>query len=199
MEHFRENGWQATATIPSVLVKRRLVERHGLPDDARILVTRLSVTPNPGPQVEIFLFPRTSPGYRPGVADAERTHGFENHVGLFLDHPRPAALADLADRLETTGEMVYEGFAHNPHENTTMLYFAPGDRVARMRRRFPRWELQCAGDLSAVARARPVRDGEVERAYAALRANSASTVFMQTGPASSAGASPAEEALTPRS
>ncbi|MEU0271993.1 hypothetical protein [Streptomyces sp. NPDC006307] len=170
-------------------MRRRLVERHALPEDARILVTRLSATANPGPQVEIFLFPRSSPGYRPEVADEERAHGFENHVGLFLDQPEPAALAALADRLEGAGSMVYEGSAHNPHENTTMLYFAPSARVARVRRRFPRWELQCAGDLTAVAEARPVRADAVERAYAALRENSASTVF--TAPMASPSASSA--------
>ncbi|MET9801094.1 hypothetical protein [Streptomyces sp. NPDC006368] len=182
MEYFRENGWRAADVIPSVLVKRRLVERHGLPDDVRILVTRLRVTKNTGPQVEIFLFPRSSPGYRPEVVDEERAHGFENHVGLFLDRPRPAALASLADRMETLGGMVYEGSAHNPHENTTMLYFAPGARVARVRRRFPRWELQCAGDLTAVADARTVRVEEVQRAYAALRMNSTSAVFTAITP-----------------
>ncbi|MFI6103124.1 hypothetical protein [Streptomyces sp. NPDC051310] len=196
MEHFRENGWQAAETIPSVLVKRRLVERHGLPADARILVTRLQATRNPAPQVEIFLFPRNSPGYRPDVADEERAHGFENHVGLFLDRPRPDALAALADRLETVGEMVYEGSAHNPHENTTMLYFAPSARAARVRRRFPRWELQCAGDLTEVADARPVRTEEVERAYAALRANSASTIFTRVTPL---GTAHAEKAALPGS
>ncbi|MEU7278571.1 hypothetical protein AB0A69_07245 [Streptomyces sp. NPDC045431] len=135
------------------------------------------MTTNPGPQVEIFLFPRSSPGYRPEVAEEERAHGFENHVGLFLEQPQPAALAALADRLEGAGSMVYEGSAHNPHENTTMLYFAPSARVARVRRRFPRWELQCAGDLTAVAEGRPVRADAVERAYAALRENSATTIF----------------------
>ncbi|PZT71273.1 hypothetical protein DN402_04310 [Streptomyces sp. SW4] len=94
--------------------------------------------------------------------------------------------------------MVYEGFAHNPHENTTMLYFTPGDRVARMRRRFPRWELQCAGDLSAVARARPVREAEVERSYAALRANSASAALRPLTSAAAATPDTAREAVAAR-
>ncbi|MFE3583664.1 hypothetical protein [Streptomyces vinaceus] len=154
-----------------MLVKRRLVERHWLPDDADIRVTRLRVTSGLAPEVEVFLFPRCSPGYTQDVGAQERVHGFENHVGLFMDRPEETALTRLADRLETTGRMVYEGSAHNPHENTTMLYFAPSAAVAMSRRRFPRWELQCAGDLTACADRRPVRTEAVCSAYAALRAN----------------------------
>ncbi|MFJ3175890.1 hypothetical protein ACIPJK_34670 [Streptomyces roseus] len=171
LAYFEENGWAASATIPSVLVKRRLVERHRLPDDADIRVTRLRVTSGLAPEVEVFLFPRCSPGYTDGVGAQERVHGFENHVGLFMDRPEERALTRLADRLETTGRMVYEGSAHNPHENTTMLYFAPSAAVAMSRRRFPRWELQCAGDLTACADRRPVRTEAVYDAYAALKAN----------------------------
>lgn len=171
LEYFEENGWPASTTIPSVLVKRRLVERHRLPDDADIRVTRLRVTSGLAPEVEVFLFPRCSPGYTDEVGAQERVHGFENHVGLFMDRPDASALARLADRLETTGRMVYEGSAHNPHENTTMLYFAPSASVAMSRRRFPRWELQCAGDLTAFADRRPVRRQALSSAYAALRAN----------------------------
>lgn len=171
LAYFEENGWPASATIPSVLVKRRLVERHWLPDDADIRVTRLRVTTGLAPEVEVFLFPRCSPGYTDDVGAQERVHGFENHVGLFMDRPEERALTRLADRLETTGRMVYEGSAHNPHENTTMLYFAPSAAVAMSRRRFPRWELQCAGDLTACADRRPVRTEAVCSAYAALKAN----------------------------
>ncbi|MEE1753175.1 hypothetical protein [Streptomyces sp. SP18CS02] len=179
LEYFKGNGWRAAATIPSVLVKRRLVARHLLPQDAEILVTRLCVTDDPGPEVEVFLFPRCSPGYSSDVSDEERVHGFENHVGLFLGGPEPAVLASLADGLEAVGGMLFEGSAHNPHENTTMLYFAPSARVARVRRRFPRWELQCSGDLSAVAQARAVRADELELAYNALRENSSSGLLAQ--------------------
>ncbi|MEU7552857.1 hypothetical protein AB0B01_10915 [Streptomyces sp. NPDC044571] len=173
LEYFEENGWTASATIPSVLVKRRLAERYGLPDDVDIRVTRLRVTAGPAPEVEVFLFPRSSPGYEEDVGTQERVHGFENHVGLFMDRPEAGALARLADRLETSGRMVYEGSAHNPHENTTMLYFAPSAPMARTRRRFPRWELQCAGDLTALAARRPVRTQALSRAYAVLKANHA--------------------------
>ncbi|MET9887322.1 hypothetical protein ABZZ20_30135 [Streptomyces sp. NPDC006430] len=171
LAYFEENGWPASTTIPSVLVKRRLVERHWLPDDADVRVTRLRVTTGLAPEVEVFLFPRSSPGYTKEVGTEERVHGFENHVGLFMDTPNESALTRLADRLETTGRMVYEGSAHNPHENTTMLYFAPSASVATARRRFPRWELQCAGDLTAFADRRPVRTQALCSAYAALRAN----------------------------
>lgn len=173
LDYFGENGWTASAPIPSVLVKRRLAERHGLPADADIRVTRLRVTDGPAPEVEVFLFPRSSAGYEEDVGVQERVHGFENHVGLYVDRPEAGTLARLADRLETSGRMVYEGSAHNPHENTTMLYFAPSAPVAATRRRFPRWELQCAGDLTALAARRPVRTQALERAYAALRANHA--------------------------
>ncbi|MEU3777257.1 hypothetical protein AB0F11_29455 [Streptomyces sp. NPDC032472] len=154
-----------------MLVKRRLVERHWLPDDADIRVTRLRVTTEPAPEVEVFLFPRCSPGYKDDVSAQERVHGFENHVGLFMAEAEEARLTRLADGLETTGRMVYEGSAHNPHENTTMLYFAPSAPVARTRRRFPRWELQCAGDLTACAARREVRVRALFQAYEALKAN----------------------------
>ncbi|MFK0255041.1 hypothetical protein [Streptomyces sp. NPDC090445] len=171
LDYFEENGWTASPTIPSVLVKRRLVERHWLPEDADIRVTRLRVTAGPAPDVEVFLFPRSSPAYEEDVGTKERVHGFENHVGLFMERAEESTLTRLADRLETSGRMVYEGSAHNPHENTTMLYFAPSAPVARVRRRFPRWELQCSGDLTASAGSRPVRTQALCRAYAALKAN----------------------------
>ncbi len=134
-------------------------------------MTRLRVTTGPAPEVEVFLFPRSSPGYKDDVGAQERVHGFENHVGLFMARAEEGALTRLADRLETTGRMVYEGSAHNPHENTTMLYFAPSAPVARTRRRFPRWELQCAGDLAALTAERQIRTHALLRAYAALKAN----------------------------
>ncbi|CAL9613082.1 hypothetical protein SUDANB120_05689 [Streptomyces sp. enrichment culture] len=177
LAYFAENGWAASATIPSVLVKRRLVERHWLPEDTDIRVTRLRVTPGPAPEVEVFLFPRCSPGYKDDVSSEERVHGFENHVGLFMARAEAPVLSRLADRLETAGLMVYEGSAHNPHENTTMLYFAPSAPVATARRRFPRWELQCAGDLSACAARRPVRAEALRLAYEALKANRAETAL----------------------
>ncbi|MFJ6940240.1 hypothetical protein [Streptomyces sp. NPDC101132] len=152
-------------------MKRRLVERHGLPDDVEVWVTRLRVTPGPGPEVEVFLFPTTGPGYRDEVGAQERAHGFENHVGLFLETPDEEVIGGLIDGLETAGQFLFEGSAHNPHENTTMFYFAPNARVAGDRRRFPRWELQCPGDLSALAARRPVRGAELRQAYARLMAN----------------------------
>ncbi|MFE9258278.1 hypothetical protein [Streptomyces sp. NPDC006879] len=182
LDYFKQNEWYASAAIPSVLVKRRLTERHGLPPDVDIRVTRLDVTTGcePGPEVEVFLFPRCSPGYSTTISDSERVHGFENHVGLLLGDPGGGLLAHLANRLESDGQLVYEGSAHNPHENTTMLYFAPSSRVAGARRRFARWELQCPGDLSAQAARRPVRSHELVRAYAALQANSLSGALTAT-------------------
>ncbi|MCB5167510.1 hypothetical protein LG634_22105 [Streptomyces bambusae] len=183
LEYFEENGWPAATTIPSVLVKRRLVERHWLPEDTDIRVTRLRLTACLAPEVEVFLFPRCSPAYTESIGREERVHGFENHVGLFIDRPDERSLARLADRLETAGQMIYEGSAHNPHENTTMLYFAPSARVATARRRFPRWELQCAGDLTAFAARRRVRTHDLRTAYAMLRAN-----HLDAAAAASAGA-----------
>ncbi|MCK8681635.1 hypothetical protein [Streptomyces lichenis] len=170
LAHFRRNGWKVSAPIPSVLVKRRLTERYGLPGDTTVLVTR--VRPATGPEVEVFLFPKSCPRYTEDIAEEERIHGFENHVGLFMGRARGDSLRYLADRLEVDGELVYEGSAHNPHENTTMVYFAPGARVAAARRRFPRWEVQCPGDLTAVVKDRPVRAVALAEAYEALRVNS---------------------------
>ncbi|MCS0634927.1 hypothetical protein NX801_04475 [Streptomyces sp. LP05-1] len=168
-ELFRACGWNATDPIPSVLVKQRLTERHRLPEDARVLVTRLR--PVAGPEVEVFLFPKDDPHYREDIGKAERAHNLENHVGLFMARAREETLRLLTDRLETVGRLVYEGCAHNPHENTTMVYFAPEARMAGTRRRFPRWEVQCPGDLTHALGDRPVRTAALADTYAVLRAN----------------------------
>ncbi|PRH76487.1 hypothetical protein C6N75_25370 [Streptomyces solincola] len=179
LAHFRRSGWRAAEPIPSVLVKRRLMERHGLPDDTGVWVTR--VRPAAGPQVEVFLFPTSCRRFAPQIAEEERTHGFENHVGLFMGRARGDSLRYLAERLEDDGQLVFEGSAHNPHENTTMVYFAPGARVATARRRFPRWEVQCPGDLTSAVKDRPVREAALAEAYAALRDNSRPRVAAPLG------------------
>ncbi|MEU9984556.1 hypothetical protein [Streptomyces sp. NPDC050856] len=181
LEYFRRKGWQASEPIPSVLVKRRLIERYGLPEEVRISVTRVRPAPACSSEVEIFLFAKDCPEYRREIGAEERTHGFENHVGLFTDRPDGTALGLLVDRLETLGHMVFEGSAHNPHENTTMFYFAPGAAVAGARRRFPRWELQCSGDLTAIARTRPVDARALDESYTAMKNSAGHRVLTVPG------------------
>lgn len=182
MEYFRARGWRPAGLIASVLVNRRLARRHGL-DEATctVSVTRLHVTEAPGPMVEVFLFPHDSSchesachdsvGARDDIRDSERRNGFESHLGFQVRDAQPARVAALADILEGPGRTLFEGGAHNPYEGgtgTTMFYFAPDEHSAKKQRPFPRWELQCSGDLSDLTAARPVDTWALDRSYTVL-------------------------------
>lgn len=152
-----ERGLEPAAPIPSVLVPRRLAERHGVAREA----CDISITRVAGGLVEIFLLPTTAHALAPSMIDAERRTGFENHVAFEVDRPDEPLLERLFALCARDG-LAWEGGGHNPHEDSTVLYFVtPRSAHAPL----TRIELYCAGDFSALIARHPVDAAAVAAAY----------------------------------
>jgi hypothetical protein len=168
---FAARGLEPLASVPSVLVRRRLCARYGLDSEAcDVFVTRLrtpsSVT---GHNLEVFLFPMTASALEPRIVGAERAFGFEDHVALEVVRPDVATIERLLSILQHDAALVFEGGGHNPHEGSngsTVLYFVGRTATGpAKRRRLERFELYCQGDFSTVLDRQPIDHSAVERAY----------------------------------
>ena len=152
-----QRGLKPAAPIPSVLVPRRLAERHGVAREA----CDVSITRVAGGLVEIFLLPTTAHALAPWMIDAERHTGFENHAAFEVDRPDEPLLERLFVLCARDG-LAWEGGGHNPHEDSTVLYFVtPRSADAPL----ARIELHCAGDFSALIARHPVDAAAVAAAY----------------------------------
>ncbi|MFJ4827647.1 hypothetical protein ACIP5L_30705 [Streptomyces bacillaris] len=129
-------GFEVCAPVPSVVVRDRLVRRHGLGVDDRDVSIVKAWTGHPpgGPRgLEVFVFPR--PRKDDAVAEAERRSRDEDHFALRVTHPGGGGLALVRSLLVEDLSMVPDGGGHNPYEGAgaggrSVLYFtAPGGRL----------------------------------------------------------------------
>ncbi|MBD0692931.1 methyltransferase [Streptomyces sp. CBMA123] len=133
---------------PSVVVRGRLARRHGRTEaDLDVSILRPPV-PGPGGERTVEVFALTVP---PGsdladLAAHERAHDHEAHLAFEVTDPDPLALRGLCALLARHGATP-DGGGHNPHEDSTVLYFtAPtGARTG-----YRRVELHAHGDHRAV-------------------------------------------------
>lgn len=181
VEHLAHQGLAPSPPVPSVVVKRRLGDRYGVPHaDCDVWITRLHLTAGNGggtmPAVEVFLFPRTAPALHRRIVERERLRGFEDHTALQVCRPTLGLMEELYDTWCGDGGLLWEGGGYSPHEGSggsTVLYF--------VRDRFPhdagtgpvpialeRWELNCPGDFRPFLADRPVDTAAVARAYGRL-------------------------------
>jgi hypothetical protein len=169
----QRRGLDPLPLLPSTVVRRRLSDRYGLDADrCGIHLTRLRVDLPDGRRhaaVEVFLFPRDSAAYARWIEHSETTHEFEHHTAFRVTRPGVPVLAELVAAWRAGAGLLWEGGGHNPHEGeqgSTVLYFVRDAGHPARRRRF---ELHCAGDLSACADRLDRETDAVHRAYAAWR------------------------------
>ncbi len=159
IEQLSSAGLVPEPVIPSVVVRRRLAERHGIdPRQADIGVTHLRGVDGV-PAVELFLFARDSPALTREVISTERRHGFEEHVALLIERPSLGVLEELFDVLVRGHSLVWEGGGYNAHEGpdgSTIFYFVAAGGLLAPRR----FELHALGDFRQVLGRHPI-DGDV--------------------------------------
>lgn len=140
-EELARQGVDATAMIPSVVVRNRLSSRYRVPvDDLDVGILRVPLTDRAGKACELEIFAMATPPELAHIAVDERRHERENHVALAAPHADPIVLNGL--RQAITAQLRPDGGGHNGHENTTVLYF----RDAGSRR----LELICAGHFAGL-------------------------------------------------
>ncbi|MFB6893581.1 hypothetical protein ACFCX4_30170 [Kitasatospora sp. NPDC056327] len=174
LRYLERRGLAPLPTVPSTVVRRRLGERYGLdPADCEVHITRLRMNLPDGRRhaaVEVFLFPRDSPGFDRRIAESEAAHGFEQHTAFVVGRPGEPLLAGLVSAWRTEAGLLWEGGGHNPHEGgpdgSTVMYFVREHGRPARRRRF---ELHCPGDLGDFMDRIPQETEAVRRAYAEWR------------------------------
>ncbi|MEU7581727.1 methyltransferase [Streptomyces sp. NPDC041068] len=127
----RARGFEAGKATPSVIVRRRIAERHGrAPDSLRVDILRVPVTAEDGTAraVEIFVLAVPPGSGLDAVAARERAARHESHLAFEVAAPDGVVMAGLCTTLVERGAMVPDGGGYNPHEDATALYFrtAPG-------------------------------------------------------------------------
>lgn len=166
VEQLTAAGLAPEPVIPSVVVRRRLAERHGIdPRRADIGVTRLRGVDGV-PVVELFLFARDSPALTGEVIATERRYGFEEHIALLIKRPNLSVVEELFDVLVRGHSFVWEGGGYNPHEGldgSTIFYFIAASAPASSPRRF---ELHALGDFRQVLGRHPVNRDVAAATYA---------------------------------
>ncbi|MFD5590973.1 methyltransferase [Streptomyces griseorubiginosus] len=129
-EELAERGLYTGELTPSVVVRGRLARRHGRPAGTLpVGILRASVPDTPGGRGEIEVFALEVPDGSDLVtlATAERATGDEAHIAFEVVAPTPVVLHGLtALLLERAGAHADSG-GHNPHENSTVLYFRAGE------------------------------------------------------------------------
>ncbi|NEB02064.1 methyltransferase [Streptomyces sp. SID13726] len=129
-EELAERGLRGTELTPSVVVRGRLAQRYGRPAGSLpVGILRASVPDTPGGCGEIEIFALEVP---PGsdlatVAAAERAAGHEAHTAFEVVDPTPVLLHGLTALLLDRAGCLADSGGHNPHENSTVLYFRTGD------------------------------------------------------------------------
>ncbi|MEV7615526.1 methyltransferase [Streptomyces sp. NPDC089799] len=130
---------------PSVVVRRRLADRHGLP--VADLDVRILRPPVPGPSgeeraVEVFALTVPPGSGLSAIADHERRLDHEAHLAFDVVRPDPLVLRGLLAGFARYGAAA-DGGGYNPHEDGTVFYFtAPaGTKTA-----YRRVELYAGGD-----------------------------------------------------
>ncbi|MFE6848912.1 hypothetical protein [Streptomyces sp. NPDC057686] len=132
-------GWTCAPAIPSVVVRGRLAQRHGLrAEDLDVWIIRARKEGQPDLEVFCLL---SSPALAK-VAVLERAQDHERHLALRVNQPDLASLEHLTRVLGQNLAILPDGGGHNPHEDReaggrTVLYFRHPHRG--------RVELTCSG------------------------------------------------------
>ncbi|MER6494558.1 methyltransferase [Streptomyces griseorubiginosus] len=129
-EELAERGLHAAELTPSVVVRGRLARRHGRPAGALpVGILRASVPDTPGGRGEIEVFALEVPDGSDlvALAAAERASGDEAHIAFEVVAPTPVVLHGLTALLLDRAGAHADSGGHNPHENSTVLYFRAGE------------------------------------------------------------------------
>lgn len=129
-EELAAHGLRAGEATPSVVVRGRLAQRHGRPAGTLpvgILRAAVPDTPDGRGEIEIFALEVPHGSDLATLAAAERASGHEAHTAFEVVAPTPVVLHGLtALLLDRAGARADSG-GHNPHENSTVLYFRVGE------------------------------------------------------------------------
>lgn len=138
---FAEHDLTVVSAGPSTVVRRRLAIRHGLSDERLpVHIYRAALPALDGTPCEIELFALENAPEE--VAAAERVTGAESHLAMATGAIDEITLTGLRALFTGRGRMRADGGGYNPHEDTTILYFAgTGARTLPYRR----LELHVAG------------------------------------------------------
>ncbi|MFF0017588.1 methyltransferase [Streptomyces sp. NPDC005374] len=129
-EELSARGLRADGTTPSVVVRGRLAQRYGRPAGSLpVGILRASVpdTPDGTGEIEIFALEVPHGSDLATVAAAERAAGHEAHTAFEVLAPTPVTVHGLAALLVDRAGALADSGGHNPHENSTVLYFRTGD------------------------------------------------------------------------
>ncbi|MEU5042128.1 methyltransferase [Streptomyces griseorubiginosus] len=129
-EELAERGLYTGELTPSVVVRGRLARRHGrTAGTLPVGILRASVPDTPGGRGEIEVFALEVPDGSDLVtlATAERATGDEAHIAFEVVAPTPVVLHGLAALLLDRAGAHADSGGHNPHENSTVLYFRAGE------------------------------------------------------------------------
>ncbi|MFF3962486.1 methyltransferase [Streptomyces griseorubiginosus] len=128
-EELAERGLHAAELAPSVVVRGRLARRHGRPAGALpVGILRASVPDTPGGrgEIEVFVLEVPDGSDLVALAAAERASGDEAHIAFEVVAPTPVVLHGLTALLLDRAGAHADSGGHNPHENSTVLYFRAG-------------------------------------------------------------------------
>ncbi|MFF7936334.1 methyltransferase [Streptomyces sp. NPDC007940] len=129
-EELAERGLRAGEATPSVVVRGRLARRHGRPAGTLpvgILRTAVPKTPDGRGEIEIFALEVPDGSDLQALAAAERATGHEAHIAFEVVAPTPVVLHGLTALLLDRAGALADSGGHNPHENSTVLYFRAGE------------------------------------------------------------------------
>ncbi|MFD9704883.1 methyltransferase [Lentzea sp. NPDC059081] len=121
-------GIEVGTMTPSVVVRERLSSRYSVPvADLQVGILRAPVTDRNGWPCELEIFVLVTPPSLAHIAEDERRHQRENHVGLAVRRPDPVLLRGL--RTMIAGVMRPDGGGYNGYENSSVLYFRDAHRA----------------------------------------------------------------------
>ncbi|MBL1075371.1 hypothetical protein JK358_13300 [Nocardia sp. 2] len=140
-----DRGLVAGPSVPSVVVRRRLAQRHGRTADRMdVRIVRAPVLSRDGKHCDIEIFaslPTADPDSE-NIAALERAAAHEQHLGLAVTTVDEVEIAGLRALLTRRAGMHSDGGGYNDHEDLTVLYF----RADATDRPYQRLELHIAGD-----------------------------------------------------
>ncbi|WP_449351211.1 methyltransferase [Streptomyces shaanxiensis] len=129
-EELSARGLQAGEPTPSVVVRGRLAQRYARPAGSLpVGILRASVPDSRDGrgEIEIFVLEAPDGSDLAPVAAAERAAGHEAHIAFEVLAPGPVTLRGLTALLLDRAGAHADSGGHNPHENSTVLYFRTGE------------------------------------------------------------------------
>ncbi|MFS8105089.1 acetylserotonin O-methyltransferase [Lentzea alba] len=122
VEELARQGVDVTRKTPSVVVRDRLCRRYGIRRrDLSVEILRAAVRDRAGQKCELEMFAVLTPEHLAHIAEAERAHSWENHVGLCVPQADPVLVSGLRSAITTC--LCPDGGGYNEYEGSTVLYF----------------------------------------------------------------------------